>query len=373
MRRGFWYTAAMRSRWKQLKEDAHLRENLVKRAKIVAAVRAFFDARGYLEADTPLLVAKPGMEPHLEPFETEVSDPFGNANRAFLITSPEYAMKKLLAAGFPKIYQLAKCFRNGEAFGGRHNPEFTMLEWYQAGADYRGIMDETEALIKHVAREAAELSDRTIQPDLIVRRNGLEIDLGQPWERLTVNEAMRKYADVDLDAALDDKSILLRKAVELGHELRPDTSFANDVSWDDAFFSVFLNAVEPHLGAERPTFLHEYPVSMAALSKASARDPRYAERFELYVGGLELANAFTELTDADEQRRRLLEEQELREKLGRAQYGLDEDFLLALGHMPDAGGIALGVDRLVMLLLGEEDIRHVLAFPADGLFDPSQK
>jgi lysyl-tRNA synthetase class 2 len=349
----------MRSRWKRLKEDAHLRENLVKRAKIVAAVRAFFDARGYLEADTPLLVAKPGMEPHLEPFETKVFDPLGNAYRGFLITSPEYAMKKLLAAGFTRIYQMAKCFRNGEAFEGRHNPEFTMLEWYRTGTEYLGIMDETEALVKDVAQKTLGRMTATWR--------GKEIDLAQPWERLTVGEAMRKHADVDLDAALSDKKILLDAAAKLGHALPADAP------WDDAFFSVFLNAVEPHLGAERPTFLYEYPVSMAALSKASARDPRYAERFELYVGGLELANAFTELTDADEQRRRLLDEQELREKLGRAQYGLDEDFLLALEHMPAAGGIALGIDRLVMLLMGEEDIRHVLAFPADALFDPSQK
>lgn len=352
----------MQHRWKRLKEDAHLRENLAQRARIVAAVRAFFDARGYLEVETPLVVAKPGMEPHLEPFKTEVRDPFGNAYGAFLITSPEYAMKKLLAAGFAKIYQLAKCFRNGEAFEGRHNPEFTILEWYRTGVDYLGIMDETEALVKDVFRSVAELSGRTNPRAFIVRRNGREIDLGGDWERLTVKEAMRKYAEVDLDDALDDKKLLLDAAAKLGHVLPPDAS------WDDAFFSVFLNAAEPRLGADRPTFLYEYPVSMAALSKASSRDPRYAERFELYVGGLELANAFTELTDAKEQRKRLEEERALRRKLGRAEYDLDEDFLSALEAMPEAGGIALGIDRLMMLLLGEEDIRNVTAFPADSMF-----
>lgn len=344
----------MTPRWKHLKDTPRLRENLVKRAKIVAAVRAFFDARGYLEVDTPLVVAKPGMEPHLDPFETTVVDPFGNAYDAYLITSPEYAMKKLLAAGFLKIYQLGKSFRNGEGFGGRHNPEFTMLEWYRTGIDYVGIMDETEALVKEVVRKALGTNRVTWR--------GQEIDLENAWERLTVKEAMRSYADVDLDAALEDKTLLLEAARGLGHAL-PD-----DAPWDDAFFSVFLNAVEPHLGSGRPTFLHEYPVSMAALSKTSARDPRYAERFELYVGGLELANAFTELTDAHEQRKRLEEERALRKKLGKKDYGLDEDFLAALEEMPEAGGIALGVDRLVMLLLGEEDIRHVTAFPADALF-----
>ncbi len=350
----------MQPRWKQLKESAHLRQNLVARAKALAAVRAFFDAQGYIEVETPLVVAKPGMEPHLDPFETTVADPFGNRFPAYLITSPEYAMKKLLAAGFPKIYQLARCFRNGEAFEGRHNPEFTMLEWYRTGTDYAGIMDETEALVKHVAEKTAYKS--------VIERNGRLIDLAKPWERLTVREAMRKHAGVDLDAALGDAGILRAKAAELGHVL------PEDVPWDDAFFSVFLNAVEPQLGLERPTLLCEYPVSMAALSKASASDPRYAERFELYIGGLEIANAFTELTDAKEQRKRLEEERALRKTLGRTDYAVDDDFLAALEEgMPEAGGIALGFDRLMMLLLGEDDIRAVQAFPADAMFHPSQK
>lgn len=355
--RDFGIIRDMQHRWKTLKESAHLRENLVRRAKALAAVRAFFDERGYVEMETPLVVAKPGMEPHLDPFETSVADPFGNRWPAFLITSPEYAMKKLLVAGFPKIYQLARCFRNGEAFQGRHNPEFTMLEWYRTGVDYAAIMDETEALVKDVARKTVWKTT--------VERNGRLIDLEQPWERLTVKEAMRRHAALDLDAALEDKGILLAKAAELGHELPEDSS------WDDAFFSVFLNAVEPHLGMERPTFLCEYPVSMAALSKASARDPRYAERFELYIGGLELANAFTELTDAKEQRKRLEEERTLRKSLGRTDYAVDESFLAALEEgMLEAGGIALGFDRLLMVLLGEEDIRHVTAFPADAMFTP---
>ncbi len=345
----------MEARWKQLKNDAQLRKNLELRSKVIAAIRAFFDAREYLEVETPLVVAKPGMEPHLEPFQTNVADPFGNRYDAFLITSPEYAMKKMLVAGFPKIYQIAKCFRNGEAFEGRHNPEFTMLEWYQAGTDYHGVMDEAEALVKSVA-------DRTLGTT-VISWGGETIDLGRPWERLTVAEAMRALAGVDLDAALEDKRILIDTAAALGHALPAETS------WDDAFFSVFLNAVEPQLGKTRPTFLHDYPVSMAALSKRSARDPRYAERFELYVGGLELANAFTELTDAKEQQARLEEEHALRRTLGRIPYGIDEDFIAALEEgMPEAGGISIGVDRLVMLLAGEENIRRVIAFPAGTMF-----
>lgn len=344
----------MESRWKQLKNDPRLRQNLETRAKIVAAIRAFFDARGYLEVETPILVAAPGMEPHLDPFETTLRDPRGKAYDACLITSPEYAMKKLLVAGFPKTYQLARCFRNGEAFGGRHNPEFTMLEWYRAGTDYFGIMDELEALVTQVAEAA--------------KTDGRRFSRLSPWERLSVKEAMAKYAGVDLDAALSDKKILLVAAAKLGHVL------PEDAAWDDAFFSVFLNAVEPHLGLERPTILYEYPASMAALSRVSARDPRYAERFELYIGGLELANAYTELTDAVEQRRRLDEDRDLRKRLGKTDHAPDEDFLAALEEgMPEAGGIALGVDRLAMILLGEDDIRRVMAFPADSMFDSSQK
>ncbi|MFA5854242.1 MAG: EF-P lysine aminoacylase EpmA [Patescibacteria group bacterium] len=345
----------MEPRWKQLKNSPYLKKNLEARARIITAIRAFFDASGYLEVETPIVVAKPGMEPHLEPFRTEVTDPYGNAFPAALITSPEYAMKKLLVAGFTQIYQIVKCFRNGEAFEGRHNPEFTMIEWYRSQTDYTGIMDDAEALVKDVARSA-------IGKTGIVWR-GRAIELDQAWQRLSVREAMQTYANIDLDAALEDKWLLLEAAAKLGHVLAPD------VSWDDAFFSVFLNAVEPHLGLERPTFLYEYPVSMAALSKTSSRDSRYAERFELYIGGLELANAFTELTDAVEQRARLEEESMLRKTLGRFDHGIDEDFVAALEEgMPEAGGIALGVDRLVMLLLGEEDIRSVIAFPAGAMF-----
>lgn len=310
-------------RWKQLKNDPSLRANLEKRASVMKTIRAFFDARDYLEVDTPIMVAKPGMEPHLDPFRAGLRDPKGDTYEGFLITSPEYAMKKLLVAGFPRIFQLVKCFRNGEDFGGLHNPEFTMLEWYRAGTDYRGIMDELEELVVS-AGEA-------------IGRNVLA-----PFERLTVSEAFRKYADMDALALADD---------------------------EPEFHLVFLNRIEPHLGKNAPTILYDYPAQMAALSKLKESDERFAERFELYIGGLEIANAFTELTDAAEQRWRFGEEREERLRLGKHDHGLDEDFLSALEEgMPESGGIALGVDRLLMALLGEEDIRRVTAFPADSMF-----
>lgn len=310
-----------------MKEDEKLRENLEKRAKVISAIRAFFDEREYLEVETPILVAKPGMEPYLNPFRTEVIDPKGEKYEGYLITSPEYAIKKLLVAGFPKIYQIVKCFRNSEDFGGLHNPEFTMLEWYRVGTGYEGIMDELEELVMTLGR-----------------MTGKDFPA---FERMTVADAFQKYAQKDAFALADD---------------------------EPEFHKVFLNEIEPHLGKEQPTILYDYPAQMAALSKVKESDPRVAERFELYVNGLEIANAFTELTDAKEQRRRFEEERALRMKLGKHDHGLDEDFLAALEEgMPESGGIALGVDRLLMALLGEDDIRNVIAFPADTLFTRREK
>ena len=309
------------SRWQDIKNNPVLRANLEKRAKLLAAIRAFFDSRGYLEMETPLMVPKPGMEPFLEPFETELRTPTGEKRQAFLITSPEYALKKLLAAGFERIYQLGKCFRNGEGSGGRHNPEFTMLEWYRAGTDYFGLMDETEDLFTEVGK----LFGKTFP---------------KPFERLTVAEAFQKFAG--------------RDALELSND-------------EGEFHKIFLNEIEPKLGVERPTFLYEYPVSMAALSRP-AKNPRFAERFELYINGLELTNAFSELTDADEQKRRLEEERELRKKFGKTDYAVDDDFIAAVRAMPESAGISLGVDRLLMVMADAKDIRVVIAFPTDTMF-----
>lgn len=310
-------------RWKSLKNDASLRANLELRATAIKVMRSFFDRREYVEVETPILISKPGMEPFLTPFKTEVKDPQGESYDGHLITSPEYAMKQLLVAGFPRIFQLTKCFRNGEDFGGLHNPEFTMLEWYRTETDYQGIMNELEELVMTVAE-------------------ALGRNVGAPFERLTVSDAFKKYADKDALVLSEDES---------------------------EFHYVFLNQIEPYLGKEAPTILYDYPASMAALSKIKKEDSRFAERFELYVNGVEIANAFSELTDASEQRKRFEEEQELRKSLGKDSQELDEDFLSALEEgMPEAGGIALGVDRLIMALLGEDDIRRVMAFPADRLF-----
>jgi lysyl-tRNA synthetase class 2 len=345
----------MSYRFEQLRDDSALRERLTQRAKIIAAVRKWFRDEGFLEVETPTLVRTPGMEPHLSTFETVLKEQGSVASHAVhLITSPEYAMKKLLAAGFPKIFELARCYRNDEPWDGGHNPEFTMLEWYRADADYRSIMDDVEAMVSAVAKEANGTTLITV--------DGTTVDLAPSWERMTVTEAFRTYANMDLNAVVDDAEAFAKAARGAGHEIPENMTF------EDAFFKVFLTAIEPSFGRTRPTILYDWPASMAALSRLKPEDPRYAERFEVYVRGVELANAFSELNDADEQRRRLLEEQGQRRTMGKPDFPLDEEFLSAVGSMPPSGGIALGVDRLVMLLTSASTIRDVLAFPATMIF-----
>jgi lysyl-tRNA synthetase class 2 len=331
------------------------RRNARARARLSATVRETLGALGYEEVETPCLVPAPGMEPHIQAFEAPFVPEGGGAPRPlFLHTSPEYAMKRLLAGGLPRIFQLARVFRNGEV-SRTHNPEFTMLELYRAGADYAGVMADLERLVEACAR--------ALSPDGSPRaaRGGRAIDLSVPFERLTVAEAFRRHAGIDLPACGGDAGRLAEAARRAGHDPGPPGE-----AFDDVFFRVMLDAVEPRIGGARPTYLVDWPAPMAALSRLRRDDPAVAERFELYAGGLELANGFTELTDAAEQRRRFLDEQELRRRLGHRVYPLDEAFLEALGRMPDAGGVAVGFDRLLMLLTGAEAIEDVLLFPARG-------
>ncbi|MGC4000650.1 MAG: EF-P lysine aminoacylase EpmA [Anaeromyxobacter sp.] len=325
------------------------------RARLSAEVRRVLGALGYEEVETPCLVPAPGMEPHIQAFEAAfVPEGGGPARPLWLQNSPEYAMKRLLADGLPRIFQLARVFRNGEV-SRTHNPEFTMLEYYRAGTDYRGIMADGEQLVEACARALA--------PDgrPRVERGGRVLSLAAPFETLTMQEAFQRHAGIDLAGCDADPARLAAAARAAGHDPGPGGE-----SFDDVFFRVMLDAVEPRLGLDRPTWLVDWPASMAALSKVKPGDPRWAERFELYAGGLELANGFTELTDAAEQRARLVEEQALRASLGRPVYPLDEAFLAALPRMPAAGGVAFGFDRLLMLLTGAASIEDVLLFPAAG-------
>ena len=320
------------------------------RATLQGAVRALLTSWGFEEVETPYLVPAPGMEPHIDAFCAPfVPEGGGTARPLWLHTSPEYAMKRLLADGFPRIFQLARVFRNGEV-SGTHNPEFTMLELYRAGADYHGIMEDLEQLVAHCAR--------ALCGGTRVRAGGRDLELAAPFERLAVGDAFAALG-VDLAACGGDASALRRQLEARGLDAgRPGDGF------DDLFFRVFLVHVEPGLGLRRPVYLVDWPAPMAALARLRADDPRWAERFELYAGGLELANGFSELNDGAEQRRRLEEERATRERLGRPAYPLDERFLAALPAMPAAGGVALGLDRLLMLLTGARAIDELLLFPA---------
>jgi lysyl-tRNA synthetase class 2 len=317
-------------------------------------VRRSLGALGYEEVETPCLVPAPGMEPHIAPFEAPfVPEGGGPARPLFLHTSPEFAMKRLLADGFDRVFQLARVFRNGEV-SAAHNPEFTMLEFYRAGGSHRTVMADLEQVLEACARALS--TDGSPRASFA----GMTLDLSAPFERLTVAEAFRVHAGIDLGACGGDAARLAEAARAAGLDPgRPGEPF------DDVFFRVMLDAIEPRIGRARPVYLLDWPASMASLARLG-HDPRWAERFELYAGGLELANGFSELTDAREQRRRLLEEQEQRRRLGRRVLPLDEPFLEAVGRMPDAGGVAVGLDRVLMLLTGAERIEDVLLFPAHG-------
>jgi lysyl-tRNA synthetase class 2 len=319
------------------------------RSRLARELRLGLEARGYLETETPVAVAFAGQEPHLRPFETVFTpDPpcaIEGARRLHLHTSPEYAMKRLLAReGFSRCYQLARVFRDGEA-SRNHNPEFTLLEFYAAPGDAALVMEHLERLIAEAARA---LNGRAEAPG--ARR---PVVLEPPFERLTCREAFSRYAGFDpfpLDA-----EALAQAARTVG--VRPASA-----SWDDLFTQILIDKVEPCLGIERPTFLADYPASQAALAKL--KPGGVADRFELYAGGLELANGFSELNDSREQRARLEDEQRQRAALGREVFPLDEKFLAALDQMPAAGGVAVGFDRLLMLLTGAKTIADVLLFPA---------
>ena len=314
---------------------------LARRGLLTAATRAFFAGRGYLEVETPYAVRAPGEEVHLATFRTERVAPTGERQPLWLHTSPEFAMKRLLVAGAGPIFQLARVWRNAEG-SDRHAPEFTMLEWYRPGADMASLIAETHALLR-----------ATLPP--VVTCRGITTDL-RDAEILTVAEAFARYVGADVLGTADDAAAL---AAQAGVRLR------DGEDWEDLFFRLLLERIEPRLGQARPTFLTHWPAAQAALARRDPADPRVAERFELFVCGLELANAFVELTDAAEQRARFEVDRARRAALyGDVGWEMDEDFLAALAFgMPAASGIALGFDRLAMIAGGADRIDQVLWLP----------
>jgi len=340
--------------WWRPERLARRRERLERRGRMLGAVRSFFAAQGFVEVDTPALQASPGLEPHLKAFTTELHDPRdGRTSRRYLHTSPEFAMKKLLVAGMPRIWQLAHVFRDGER-GITHHPEFSMLEWYRAGASWPDLIADCVGLLR-ACQEAAGAE--------ALAWRGCHADAGQDWHEIKVAEAFRRYCGIDVlatapDPLRPDAGLLAAAARRIGVEPHPGDD------WEAIYFRIFLERIEPRLGRGAPAILYDYPLSMAGLSRRKPDDPRLAERFELYVCGLELANAFGELTDAEEQRARFLADQAKQQALYGETYPIDEDFLAALEYgLPPAAGIALGFDRLVMLATGAEHIEEVLWAP----------
>lgn len=301
-------------------------------------IRHFFDQRGYWEVDTPYLVPTPGEEVHLRVFSTLQRDAYGHEKKLYLHTSPEFAMKKILAETHKPLYQLARVWRNGEG-SLTHQCEFTMLEWYRPHASLADLMDETELLLKSLFPQRLETHNTVL-------------DFTVPFERLTMQQAFKQYVGVDLLACGSDEKKLASQA---------QTELRASENWEDLFFRLLLERIEPFIGRTRPVFLTHWPVAQAAMARKDPTDPRVALRFELYAGGLELANAFEELTDPLEQRQRFQHDRAQRRDLyahhtGWEEWPMDEELLSALAYMPPASGIALGFDRLVMLASNATDI-----------------
>ena len=310
-------------------------------------MRGWFQAHGFTEIECGALQASPGNEAHLHGFRTDWVGENGDRRPLYLHTSPEFASKKLLAAGETKIFDYARVYRNGEA-GPLHTSEFTMLEWYRAGEGYGVVMADCVELCRLALKEGRRE---------VFEWRGLTCDPNPEPERLTVSEAFTRHAEIDLEPTLGDARALARAAQSIGVR-----TVAED-SWSDIFSRVLVERVEPRLGQGWLTLLCEYPADEAALARPLTRDPRYAERFELYACGVELANGFGELTDPVEQRRRFEAEMDVKQAAYGERYPLDEEFLAALEHMPPASGVALGFDRLVMLATGARRIADVLWTP----------
>ncbi len=314
---------------------------LRRRALLTRATRAFFAAHGYTEVETPHAVPTPGEEVHLHALRTDVADSHGMGRALWLHTSPEFAMKKLLAGGAGPIVQLARVWRNNEG-SARHQIEFTMLEWYRPGLSFAGLMDETEQFLRAVLPPA-------------VTSSGVTTDL-RTFERLTVAEAFHRHAGADVLGTAGDPAALADSA---GVALR------DHETWEDLFFRLLLARVEPQLGRDRPTFLTHWPAAQAALARRDPHDPRVALRFELFVCGMELANAFEELTDPDEQEARFAHDRARRHAASGPDWPMDRDLLAALRLMPAASGIAMGFDRLAMIAAGADRIDQVQWLPIE--------
>jgi lysyl-tRNA synthetase class 2 len=316
--------------WQRIKNNPKLLDQYLVREKVIDTIRSFFKNQGFHEVFTSIVVPIPSIEPNLEVFKTELRTSKGLKRDGYLIMSPEFSIKKLLAAGIGNCFEITKCFRNEEEVSRLHSPEFTMLEWYRVNANYFDVMNDFEDLfLKIVGKDK-------------LKYQGEIYDLAKPWPRITFAEAFKKYAEENIE----------------------------DVK-DEDFYKTFFNKVEPEiLKSKKPVFLHDYPISQAALARPKREDPRYAERFEVFIAGVELGNCFSELTDPKLQHKRFESDLAERKKLGKTDFPIDEDFIDALkSGMPESSGIAVGVDRLIMLIADTPTVSDTIFFPDNELFD----
>jgi len=334
---------------------------------VIRAIRDFFKNEGFIEVETPLMVSAPDPSFTNEVFET--SPVLGK--RMFLAPSPEFFMKKIIALEkIPKTFQICKAFRNPQELDPLHNPEFTILEWYRVGADYTDLMEDCENLVKFIYKsfssqiknEKVKMKNDKEKIKNFLSYQGQKINITPPWPRTTIKEAFKKYANIDLDKFLD-----FMKAKEIarqkGYKINKETT------WEQIYHQIFLNEIEPKLPKESPLILYDYPAPLAALSKIKKSDPKYAQRFEFYIGGLELGNGYSELTDWQEQEKRLKDDLLKRKRLGMKVFDYDHEFIEALKKgLPECAGIAVGVDRLVMLFTDSKTIQEVISFPAIKIF-----
>lgn len=311
---------------------------------LTITTRKFFEKNNFTEVFTPLLNSIPGMEPFLDPIKT---------NNGWLITSPEYNIKKLLTSGIGDVFEITKSFRNNEENSPHHNTEFTILEWYRAYADYIKIMDDLEKLVLSL--------NKVLGRGTQINLNGILIDLKSSWPRLKVNDAFKKWAHIDLNKCQDLKSF--KEAIQHA-KLKISTRNIDD--WNDLFYSIFLNYLEPNFPKNKPLIIYDYPLPQGALAKRKSKNSFWVERFEFYLGGIEIGNCFSELTDGSEQEARFKTEQKIRKGLGKVVFPLDKNLIEALKiGLPPTSGIAIGLDRLFMLLLGLSDLKEYLDFPTN--------
>lgn len=341
--------------WQKLKQHPTLWQQYFVREQVIKAIRSFFDEKQFHEVETPILIGNPPAESYLEVFQTTLLDRTKNPRSAYLSTSPEVPLKKLMVAGIGNCYSITKSFRNTEMQSRTHNPEFTILEWYRVYTQYLQIMDDCEALVLHI--------NSVLGHGTILTYQGKSFDLSKKWTRISVKDAFKKWAHVNLIEFFD-----IKKAREICTKKGYAVSAIN--TWEELYNQIYLNEIEPHLGVDAPTIIYEFPGSMAALARKKGSDPRFAERFEFYIAGLELGDCYGELTNWKEQETRFTQELKELKRLGKTTYEYDHDFISALKEgMPEASGIAVGVDRLIMLFANVTDIADTMFFPVGDLFE----